>query len=89
MLLYYIQQGELFDLSPATPLLNTTIVLGDRRTYAVYDLTKAETFGQLRSLNLLIRWKGEGGKHLFTNASLRVYLLAANFRHVVWLWPFK
>ncbi|KAG7323164.1 hypothetical protein KOW79_012866 [Hemibagrus wyckioides] len=57
-------EGELFDLSPATPLLNTTVVLGDRRTYAVYDLTKAETFGQLRSLNLLMRWKAESGDML-------------------------
>ncbi|KAB5546424.1 hypothetical protein PHYPO_G00071870 [Pangasianodon hypophthalmus] len=57
-------EGELFDLSPATPVLNTTVVLGDRRTYAVYDLTKTETFGQLRSLNLLMRWKGEGGDML-------------------------
>lgn len=30
----------------------------------MYDLTKAVTFGQLRSLNLLMRWKGESGKHL-------------------------
>ncbi|KAF7695969.1 GPI transamidase component PIG-T isoform X1 [Silurus meridionalis] len=57
-------EGELFDLNPATPVLTTTVVLGDRRTYAVYDLTKAETFGQLRSLNLLIRWKGEAGDML-------------------------
>ncbi|XP_066527749.1 GPI transamidase component PIG-T isoform X2 [Hoplias malabaricus] len=53
-------EGELFDLSPATPFLSTAVVLGDRRTYSVYDLTKRETFGQLRSLNLLLRWKGEG-----------------------------
>lgn len=52
-------EGELFDLSPATPVLNTAVVLGDRRTYAMYDLTKAETFGQLRSFNLLMRWKGD------------------------------
>ncbi|XP_066527748.1 GPI transamidase component PIG-T isoform X1 [Hoplias malabaricus] len=57
-------EGELFDLSPATPFLSTAVVLGDRRTYSVYDLTKRETFGQLRSLNLLLRWKGEGGDML-------------------------
>ncbi|XP_026873708.2 GPI transamidase component PIG-T isoform X1 [Electrophorus electricus] len=51
--------GELFDLSPSSPLISTAVVLGDRRTYSVYDLTKKETFGQLRSLNLLLRWKGE------------------------------
>uniref|UniRef100_A0A9J7Y231 Phosphatidylinositol glycan anchor biosynthesis, class T n=1 Tax=Cyprinus carpio carpio TaxID=630221 RepID=A0A9J7Y231_CYPCA len=51
---------ELFELSPATPLLSQAVVLGDRRTYSVYDLSRAETFGQLRSLNLLLRWKGDG-----------------------------
>uniref|UniRef100_A0A8C2FZ65 Phosphatidylinositol glycan anchor biosynthesis, class T n=1 Tax=Cyprinus carpio TaxID=7962 RepID=A0A8C2FZ65_CYPCA len=51
---------ELFELSPATPLLSQAVVLGDRRTYSVFDLTRAETFGQLRSLNLLLRWKGDG-----------------------------
>ncbi|KAG9269478.1 GPI transamidase component PIG-T isoform X1 [Astyanax mexicanus] len=57
-------EGELFDLSPVTPLLSTAVVLGDRRTYSVYDLTKKETFGQLRSLNLVLRWKGESGDML-------------------------
>ncbi|KAF5909027.1 GPI transamidase component PIG-T, partial [Clarias magur] len=57
-------EGELFDLTPATPIFDTAVILGDRRTYAVYDLTKTETFGQLRSLNLLMRWKGEGGDML-------------------------
>ncbi|XP_072552706.1 GPI transamidase component PIG-T [Salminus brasiliensis] len=57
-------EGELFDLSPATPLFSTAVVLGDRRTYSVYDLTKKETFGQLRSLNLVLRWKGESGDML-------------------------
>ncbi|XP_051516505.1 GPI transamidase component PIG-T-like [Myxocyprinus asiaticus] len=57
-------EGELFELSPATPLLSQAVVLGDRRTYSVYDLTKAETFGQLRSLNLLLRWKGNSGDML-------------------------
>uniref|UniRef100_A0A8C2FYT2 Phosphatidylinositol glycan anchor biosynthesis, class T n=1 Tax=Cyprinus carpio TaxID=7962 RepID=A0A8C2FYT2_CYPCA len=56
--------GELFELSPATPLLSQAVVLGDRRTYSVFDLTRAETFGQLRSLNLLLRWKGDGGEML-------------------------
>ncbi|KAK9953764.1 hypothetical protein ABG768_015891 [Culter alburnus] len=57
-------EGELFELSPATSLLSQAVVLGDRRTYSVYDLTRAETFGQLRSLNLLLRWKGESGDML-------------------------
>lgn len=56
-----VPQGELFELSPATALLSQAVVLGDRRTYSVYDLTRAETFGQLRSLNLLLRWKGDSG----------------------------
>lgn len=57
-------EGELFELSPATPLLRQAVVLGDRRTYSVFDLTRAETFGQLRSLNLLLRWKGDSGDML-------------------------
>ncbi|XP_051947447.1 GPI transamidase component PIG-T [Xyrauchen texanus] len=57
-------EGEMFDLSPATPLLSQAVVLGDRRTYSVYDLTKAETFGQTRSLNLLLRWKEDSGDML-------------------------
>ncbi|XP_051518843.1 GPI transamidase component PIG-T-like [Myxocyprinus asiaticus] len=57
-------EGELFELSPATPLLSQAVVLGDRRTYSVYDLTKAETFGQTRSLNLLLRWKEDSGDML-------------------------
>ncbi|XP_067302782.1 GPI transamidase component PIG-T [Pseudorasbora parva] len=57
-------EGELFELSPATALLSQAVVLGDRRTYSVYDLTRAETFGQLRSLNLLLRWKGDSGDML-------------------------
>ncbi|XP_062248373.1 GPI transamidase component PIG-T [Platichthys flesus] len=50
-------QGEQFELSPATPLLSQEVVLGDRRTFSVYDLTQQITFGTVRSLNLLIRWK--------------------------------
>ncbi|XP_026109790.1 GPI transamidase component PIG-T-like, partial [Carassius auratus] len=57
-------EGELFELSPATPLLSQAVVLGDRRTYSVFDLSRAETFGQLRSLNLLLRWKGDSGDML-------------------------
>ncbi|XP_036389065.1 GPI transamidase component PIG-T isoform X1 [Megalops cyprinoides] len=50
-------QGELFDLTPATPTLSQAVVLGDRRTYSVYDLTTPEPFGTLRSLNVLLKWK--------------------------------
>uniref|UniRef100_A0A674CPJ2 Phosphatidylinositol glycan anchor biosynthesis class T n=1 Tax=Salmo trutta TaxID=8032 RepID=A0A674CPJ2_SALTR len=50
-------QGELFELSTATPLLSQAVVLGDRRTYSVYDLTNQATFGQTRSLNMLLRWR--------------------------------
>uniref|UniRef100_A0A672YRZ4 Phosphatidylinositol glycan anchor biosynthesis, class T n=1 Tax=Sphaeramia orbicularis TaxID=375764 RepID=A0A672YRZ4_9TELE len=50
-------QGEQFELTPATHLLSQAVVLGDRRTFSVYDLTEANTFGSMRSLNLLIRWK--------------------------------
>uniref|UniRef100_A0A8C2X3W1 Phosphatidylinositol glycan anchor biosynthesis class T n=1 Tax=Cyclopterus lumpus TaxID=8103 RepID=A0A8C2X3W1_CYCLU len=50
-------QGEQFEVSPATHLLSQAMVLGDRRTFSVYDLTQQITFGTVRSLNLLIRWK--------------------------------
>ncbi|KAJ8257275.1 hypothetical protein GJAV_G00183840 [Gymnothorax javanicus] len=50
-------QGELFELIPASSVLGQAVVLGDRRTYAVYDLMTPDTFGTLRSLNLQLRWK--------------------------------
>ncbi|KAM9342587.1 GPI transamidase component PIG-T [Pholidichthys leucotaenia] len=57
-------QGEQFELSPATPLLSQAVVLGDRRTFSVFDLTQQITFGTVRSLNLLIRWKSSDGDML-------------------------
>uniref|UniRef100_UPI003AAD7B02 GPI transamidase component PIG-T isoform X4 n=1 Tax=Centroberyx gerrardi TaxID=166262 RepID=UPI003AAD7B02 len=57
-------QGEQFELSPATPLLSQAVVLGDRRTYSVYDLTQQATFGSTRSLNMLLRWKSNDGDML-------------------------
>uniref|UniRef100_A0A3B4YXE9 Phosphatidylinositol glycan anchor biosynthesis class T n=1 Tax=Seriola lalandi dorsalis TaxID=1841481 RepID=A0A3B4YXE9_SERLL len=54
-------QGDQIELSPATPLLSQAVVLGDRRTFSVYDLTQQITFGTVRSLNLLIRWKFSEG----------------------------
>ncbi|XP_005733012.1 GPI transamidase component PIG-T [Pundamilia nyererei] len=57
-------QGEQFELSPATSLLSQAVVLGDRRTFSVYDLTQETTFGSVRSLNLLIRWKSNEGEML-------------------------
>ncbi|XP_068188379.1 GPI transamidase component PIG-T [Antennarius striatus] len=57
-------QGEQIEVSPATPLLSQNVVLGDRRTFSVYDLTQPVTFGTVRSLNLLIRWKASEGDML-------------------------
>ncbi|KAF7651465.1 hypothetical protein LDENG_00110740 [Lucifuga dentata] len=57
-------QGEQFELSPTTPLLSQAVVLGDRRTYSVYDLTQQATFGSMRTLNLLLRWKSSEGDML-------------------------
>ncbi|XP_068608097.1 GPI transamidase component PIG-T [Brachionichthys hirsutus] len=57
-------EGEQIEVSPATPLLSQNVVLGDRRTFSVYDLTQQVTFGTLRSLNLLIRWKSNEGDML-------------------------
>lgn len=55
-------QGEQFEVSPATPLMSQAAVLGDRRTFSVYDLTEKATFGMAHSLNLLIRWKSVEGE---------------------------
>ncbi|XP_029013451.1 GPI transamidase component PIG-T [Betta splendens] len=57
-------EGELFELTPATPLLSQAVLMGDRRTFSVYDLTQQITFGTMRSLNLLIRWKSSEGHML-------------------------
>lgn len=70
-----VPQGELFDLLPASPLLTQAVVLGDRRTFAVYDLTKKETFGSTRSLNLLVRWKSDSGECSFTCGLLTSWFL--------------
>ncbi|XP_029362709.1 GPI transamidase component PIG-T isoform X2 [Echeneis naucrates] len=56
--------SQQFELSPATPLLSQAVVLGDRRTFSVYDLTQQITFGTMRSLNLLIRGKSSQGDML-------------------------
>lgn len=55
-------QGEQFEVIPATPLVSQAAVLGDRRTFSVYDLTQKATFGTAHSLNLLIRWKSTEGE---------------------------
>ncbi|XP_037336957.1 GPI transamidase component PIG-T [Pungitius pungitius] len=57
-------QGEQFEVSPATHLLSQAMVLGDRRTFSLYDLTQQITFGTVRSLNLHIRWKSSEGDML-------------------------
>lgn len=61
-MIYYLLQGEQFELTPATPLLSQAVVLGDRRTYSVYDLTQQATFGSMRSLNMLLRLKSTEGE---------------------------
>ncbi|XP_048873356.1 GPI transamidase component PIG-T isoform X2 [Brienomyrus brachyistius] len=57
-------QGELFELHPSSATLNQAVVLGDRRTYAVYDLKMTDTFGSLRTLNIVLRWKRSSGDML-------------------------
>ncbi|XP_014915931.1 GPI transamidase component PIG-T [Poecilia latipinna] len=57
-------EEDQFELSPATHLLSQAVVLGDRRTFSVYDLTQQVTFGTVRSLNVLIRWKSTEGDML-------------------------
>ncbi|XP_041112755.1 GPI transamidase component PIG-T-like [Polyodon spathula] len=48
---------ELFDLSPAVSLQTQVVVLGDRRTFTVYDLLTPELYGPTRSLNILLKWR--------------------------------
>ncbi|XP_077442241.1 GPI-anchor transamidase component PIGT [Vanacampus margaritifer] len=50
-------EGENFEVSPPAPLPSQEVVLGDRRTFSVYDLTQKSTYGTTLSLNILIRWK--------------------------------
>ncbi|KAJ0064515.1 hypothetical protein NL108_009469, partial [Boleophthalmus pectinirostris] len=57
-------EGEQFELTPATPLLSQAAVLGDRRTFSVYDLTQTSTFGTMRTFNLQIKWKSSEGDML-------------------------
>lgn len=57
-------EGEQFELTPATSLLSQAVVLGDRRTFSVYDLTQPSTFGSMKTLNLQIRWKSTEGDML-------------------------
>ncbi|XP_058859961.1 GPI transamidase component PIG-T [Acipenser ruthenus] len=51
------QGEELFDLSPAVSLQTQAVVLGDRRTFTVYDLLTPEPYGPTRSLNILLKWR--------------------------------
>ncbi|XP_041080549.1 GPI transamidase component PIG-T [Polyodon spathula] len=51
------QGEELFDLSPAVSLQTQVVVLGDRRTFTVYDLMTPELYGPTRSLNILLKWR--------------------------------
>lgn len=57
-------EGEHFELTPPTPVLSQAVVLGDRRTFSVYDLTEASTFGTMRTFNLQIKWKNTEGDML-------------------------
>lgn len=57
-------EGEHFDLTPPTPLLSQAVVLGDRRTFSVYDLAEPSTFGTMRTFNLQIKWKNTEGDML-------------------------
>lgn len=52
-----VQGDELFDLSPAVSLQTQAVVLGDRRTFTVYDLLTPEPYGPTRSLNILLKWR--------------------------------
>ncbi|XP_051832433.1 GPI transamidase component PIG-T [Antechinus flavipes] len=51
------QENETLEVSPPPTSTYQAVVLGDRRTYAVYDLLNPATFSGSRSLNLQLRWK--------------------------------
>uniref|UniRef100_A0ACB8F5V1 Uncharacterized protein n=1 Tax=Sphaerodactylus townsendi TaxID=933632 RepID=A0ACB8F5V1_9SAUR len=51
------QESELLEVSPAPQSVHEASVLGNRRTYAVYDLLDPELFNVSRSLNVQLKWK--------------------------------
>ncbi|XP_044516997.1 GPI transamidase component PIG-T isoform X3 [Gracilinanus agilis] len=51
------QENVTLEVSPPPTSTYQAVVLGDRRTYAVYDLLNPATFSGSRSLNLQLRWK--------------------------------
>ncbi|XP_068927962.1 GPI transamidase component PIG-T [Petaurus breviceps papuanus] len=51
------QENETLEVSPPPTSTYQAVVLGDRKTYAVYDLLNPATFIGSRSLNLQLRWK--------------------------------
>lgn len=53
----HFQENELLEVSPAPQSVREVAVLGNRRTYAVYDLLDPGLFNASRSLNVLLKWK--------------------------------
>lgn len=51
------QNKELFELTPASVYQYSTVVHGDQKTYAVYDLLNPQLFNATRSLNIVLKWK--------------------------------
>uniref|UniRef100_A0A5F8GMI6 Phosphatidylinositol glycan anchor biosynthesis class T n=1 Tax=Monodelphis domestica TaxID=13616 RepID=A0A5F8GMI6_MONDO len=60
------QDNVTLEVSPPPKSTYQAVVLGVRRTYAVYDLLNPATFSGSRSLNLQLRWKQQqdSGGHL-------------------------
>ncbi|NWQ83074.1 PIGT transamidase, partial [Columbina picui] len=51
------QEKELLEVTPAPTSVLEAVVLGDKRTYAVYDLLSPSLFNTSRSLNVQLKWK--------------------------------
>ncbi|NXX60301.1 PIGT transamidase, partial [Scopus umbretta] len=51
------KEKELLEVTPPPASVHETIVQGDKRTYAVYDLLSPSLFNMSRSLNVQLKWK--------------------------------
>uniref|UniRef100_A0A4X2JTN6 Phosphatidylinositol glycan anchor biosynthesis class T n=1 Tax=Vombatus ursinus TaxID=29139 RepID=A0A4X2JTN6_VOMUR len=51
------QENESLEVSPPPTSTYQAVILGDRKTYAVYDLLNLATFSGSRSLNLQLKWR--------------------------------
>lgn len=53
----YSQDNETLEVYPLPLTTYQDVILGTRRTYAVYDLLDSAVINNSRSLNLQLKWK--------------------------------